>query len=146
MTGKAADKKTRGRQPVEIKLIVDEKRRRQTASKRKRGLQKKVTEYATMTGSDVLLMILTPTGKMYIHGTDQPVEVARQRKVKSKFMSILRQKKEEYDREHLKRRDLESESEAESSENEGDDKESSSSDERGDSTSSEKDSDASDSE
>lgn len=47
-----------GRRKIDITLIVDEKNRRNTFEKRRKGIEKKVKELAALSGSDILFLVL----------------------------------------------------------------------------------------
>jgi len=66
---KTADKKTRGRVKIKIELIQDRQKRCTTFSKRKAGLMKKSHELATLTGSQVMVLVASETGHIYTHAT-----------------------------------------------------------------------------
>ncbi|KAM3341087.1 agamous-like MADS-box protein AGL29 [Capsicum galapagoense] len=62
------DKKTgKGRQKIEMKLIEDNKAHIVTLSKRKKGLYKKAKKYSTLTGADVGVVLITPSGKPHFY-------------------------------------------------------------------------------
>ncbi|KAM7250577.1 hypothetical protein ACFE04_022460 [Oxalis oulophora] len=63
-----AEKKTGGRQKIEIKRIENEKHRLATFSKRKAGIFKKASELATLCGAEVGILIFSPTGKSFSYG------------------------------------------------------------------------------
>lgn len=61
-------KKTRGRQKIEIKRIVDDDARLVSFSKRKAGIMKKANELSNLCGADVGLIIFSPAGKPFAYG------------------------------------------------------------------------------
>ncbi|KAM7250271.1 hypothetical protein ACFE04_022154 [Oxalis oulophora] len=63
-----AEKKTRGRQKIEIKRIENENDRYCTFSKRKAGILKKANEIATLCGAEVGILVFSPTGKPFSYG------------------------------------------------------------------------------
>jgi len=65
------DKKTRGRVKIEIKFIEDKQKRCTTFSKRKAGLMKKSHELATLTGSQVMVLVASETGHVYTFSTEK---------------------------------------------------------------------------
>lgn len=64
---KPEDKK--GRRKIKIELIEDKSRRHITFSKRKLGIMKKAWELATLTGTQVLLLVASETGHVYTFAT-----------------------------------------------------------------------------
>jgi len=64
---KSGDKK--GRRKIKIELIEDKSRRHITFSKRKLGIMKKAWELATLTGTQVLLLVASETGHVYTFAT-----------------------------------------------------------------------------
>jgi len=59
----------KGRRKIEIKYIPDKSRRHITFSKRKAGIMKKSYELATLTGTQVLLLVASETGHVYTFAT-----------------------------------------------------------------------------
>lgn len=64
---KPQDKK--GRKKIKIELIEEKSRRHITFSKRKLGIMKKAWELATLTGTQVLLLVASETGHVYTFAT-----------------------------------------------------------------------------
>ncbi|SPO38326.1 uncharacterized protein PSFLO_03803 [Pseudozyma flocculosa] len=62
------DAKT-GRRKIKIEFIEDDARRHITFSKRKAGIMKKAYELATLTGTQVLLLVVSQTGLVYTFTT-----------------------------------------------------------------------------
>lgn len=62
------DKKT-GRRKIKIEFIQDKSRRHITFSKRKAGIMKKAYELSTLTGTQVLLLVVSETGLVYTFTT-----------------------------------------------------------------------------
>ncbi|ODV60449.1 SRF-TF-domain-containing protein, partial [Ascoidea rubescens DSM 1968] len=65
---------TGGRQPkerrkIDIKFIQDKSRRHITFSKRKAGIMKKAYELSVLTGTQVLLLVVSETGLVYTFTT-----------------------------------------------------------------------------
>ncbi|UZJ54726.1 hypothetical protein CBS101457_004046 [Exobasidium rhododendri] len=58
-----------GRRKIRIEFIEDDSRRHITFSKRKAGIMKKAYELATLTGTQVLLLIVSQTGLVYTFTT-----------------------------------------------------------------------------
>ncbi|KAG0219333.1 hypothetical protein B0O80DRAFT_384572 [Mortierella sp. GBAus27b] len=63
-TGKRA-----GRRKIKIEYIEDKSRRHITFSKRKSGIMKKAYELSTLTGTQVLLLVVSETGLVYTFTT-----------------------------------------------------------------------------
>jgi len=70
-----SQKKTRGRVKIDIEFMKDKQKRCTTFSKRKSGLMKKSYELATLTGSQVMVLVASETGHVYTYATKkfQPV-------------------------------------------------------------------------
>ncbi|KAF2745872.1 SRF-TF-domain-containing protein [Sporormia fimetaria CBS 119925] len=65
-----SDEKTgRERRKIEIKFISDKSRRHITFSKRKAGIMKKAYELSVLTGTQVLLLVVSETGLVYTFTT-----------------------------------------------------------------------------
>mmetsp|Transcript_25956 Transcript_25956/g.28861 ORF Transcript_25956/g.28861 Transcript_25956/m.28861 type:complete len:250 (+) Transcript_25956:63-812(+) len=62
-------KKKKGRRKIEIAFIEEKSRRHITFSKRKAGIMKKAYELATLTGTQVLLLVASETGHVYTFAT-----------------------------------------------------------------------------
>ncbi|ORY97636.1 hypothetical protein BCR43DRAFT_563051 [Syncephalastrum racemosum] len=58
-----------GRRKIKIEYIEDKNRRHITFSKRKSGIMKKAHELATLTGTEVLLLVVSETGLVYTFST-----------------------------------------------------------------------------
>ncbi|KAJ0980372.1 hypothetical protein J5N97_008627 [Dioscorea zingiberensis] len=63
------EKKTKGRQKIEIKKILNEDARHVTFSKRRLGLFKKASDLSTLCGADIALLVYSPSGKPYSFGS-----------------------------------------------------------------------------
>ncbi|KFY19158.1 hypothetical protein V491_04571 [Pseudogymnoascus sp. VKM F-3775] len=63
------DKPGRERRKIEIKFIADKSRRHITFSKRKAGIMKKAYELSVLTGTQVLLLVVSETGLVYTFTT-----------------------------------------------------------------------------
>jgi len=59
----------KGRRKIEIAFIENKSRRHITFSKRKAGIMKKAYELATLTGTQVLLLVASETGHVYTFAT-----------------------------------------------------------------------------
>ncbi|GJJ75008.1 pheromone receptor transcription factor [Entomortierella parvispora] len=65
---KGGNKRT-GRRKIKIEYIEDKSRRHITFSKRKSGIMKKAYELSTLTGTQVLLLVVSETGLVYTFTT-----------------------------------------------------------------------------
>ncbi|KAI9656642.1 MAG: transcription factor of the MADS box [Alyxoria varia] len=63
------DKPGRERRKIDIKFINDKSRRHITFSKRKAGIMKKAYELSVLTGTQVLLLVVSETGLVYTFTT-----------------------------------------------------------------------------
>merc|ERR1712093_368249 len=63
------DEPGRERRKIEIKFITDKSRRHITFSKRKAGIMKKAYELSVLTGTQVLLLVVSETGLVYTFTT-----------------------------------------------------------------------------
>lgn len=64
-----SDDKRKGRRKIDISFIENKSRRHITFSKRKAGIMKKAYELATLTGTQVLLLVASETGHVYTFAT-----------------------------------------------------------------------------
>ncbi|KAL7671682.1 hypothetical protein ACOME3_006583 [Neoechinorhynchus agilis] len=83
-------KKTRGRVKIEMCLIADKSRRATTFSKRKAGLMKKAYELATLTGTEVMLLVASETGHVYTFATDRLKPMIKSNAGKTLIQTCLR--------------------------------------------------------
>lgn len=67
--GPKPGKKTRGRVKINMEFIDNKLRRYTTFSKRKSGIMKKAHELATLTGTQVMLLVASETGHVYTFAT-----------------------------------------------------------------------------
>ncbi|TDL17245.1 SRF-TF-domain-containing protein, partial [Rickenella mellea] len=67
--GKPTTDKKAGRRKIKIEFIQDKSRRHITFSKRKAGIMKKAYELSTLTGTQVLLLVVSETGLVYTFTT-----------------------------------------------------------------------------
>ncbi|KAK9084248.1 hypothetical protein Scep_030719 [Stephania cephalantha] len=63
-----AKKRSKGRQKIEIKRIVQEESRQVTFSKRRSGLFKKASELSILCGVEVVIIVFSPAGKAFSFG------------------------------------------------------------------------------
>ncbi|KAI9283429.1 hypothetical protein BC943DRAFT_255946, partial [Umbelopsis sp. AD052] len=59
------------RRKIKIEYIGDKSRRQITFSKRKAGIMKKAYELATLTGTQVFLLVVSETGLVYTFATSK---------------------------------------------------------------------------
>ncbi|KAK9092156.1 hypothetical protein Syun_027067 [Stephania yunnanensis] len=64
----ANKKRSKGRQKIEIKRIVQEDSRQVTFSKRRSGLFKKASELSILCGAEVVIIVFSPAGKAFSFG------------------------------------------------------------------------------
>jgi hypothetical protein len=64
LTNRTKNKKTLGRVKIKMAYIDNKIRRYTTFSKRKTGIMKKAYELATLTGTEVMLLVASETGKI----------------------------------------------------------------------------------
>ncbi|KAK9089602.1 hypothetical protein Scep_028684 [Stephania cephalantha] len=64
----ANKKRSKGRQKIEIKRIVQEDSRQVTFSKRRSGLFKKASELSILCGVEVVIIVFSPAGKAFSFG------------------------------------------------------------------------------
>ncbi|KAI7849010.1 hypothetical protein BDC45DRAFT_449318 [Circinella umbellata] len=67
--GSKPGSKRSGRRKIKIEYIEDKSRRHITFSKRKAGIMKKAYELSTLTGTQVLLLVVSETGLVYTFTT-----------------------------------------------------------------------------
>ena len=65
-TNRNQNKKTLGRVKIKMAYIDNKIRRYTTFSKRKTGIMKKAYELATLTGTEVMLLVASETGKIIL--------------------------------------------------------------------------------
>ena len=65
----SSGKQPKERRKIEIKFIQDKSRRHITFSKRKAGIMKKAYELSVLTGTQVLLLVVSETGLVYTFTT-----------------------------------------------------------------------------
>ena len=68
---KPKEKKSRGRVKIDIEFIKDMVKRRHTFSKRRINMMKKVKELSMLTGTQVLLLVASETGRVYEFASDK---------------------------------------------------------------------------
>ncbi|KAJ3324292.1 hypothetical protein HDV06_000331 [Boothiomyces sp. JEL0866] len=85
------NKKTKGKQKIDIEYIQMKQRRQITFYKRKSGLIKKSHELHTLTGSEVLLLMVSETGHIYTYATDKLQPMISQPDSQAFIQSCLQQ-------------------------------------------------------
>ncbi|KAH8919056.1 SRF-TF-domain-containing protein, partial [Atractiella rhizophila] len=70
------------RRRIDIEYVQDRSRRHITFSKRKAGIMKKAFELSVLTGTQVLLLIVSESGLVYTYSTEklQPIVVEKEGK------------------------------------------------------------------
>ncbi|OAX37087.1 SRF-TF-domain-containing protein [Rhizopogon vinicolor AM-OR11-026] len=85
---KPKDKKA-GRRKIKIEFIQDKSRRHITFSKRKAGIMKKAYELSTLTGTQVLLLVVSETGLVYTFTTSKLQPLVTQPEGKNLIQACL---------------------------------------------------------
>ncbi|KAG0743250.1 hypothetical protein G6F57_000331 [Rhizopus arrhizus] len=78
-----------GRKKIKIEYIQDKSRRHITFSKRKAGIMKKAYELSTLTGTQVLLLVVSETGLVYTFTTPKLQPVVTKPEGKNLIQSCL---------------------------------------------------------
>ncbi|KAG1047065.1 hypothetical protein G6F43_010471 [Rhizopus delemar] len=86
--GIAPDKRS-GRRKIKIEYIDDKSRRHITFSKRKAGIMKKAYELSTLTGTQVLLLVVSETGLVYTFTTPKLQPIVAKPEGKNLIQSCL---------------------------------------------------------
>ncbi|KAG4142155.1 hypothetical protein ERO13_D06G115696v2 [Gossypium hirsutum] len=73
----SSDKKTKGKQKIEIKIIENADDRLIAFSKRRTGIYKKISELSILCGGEILFIIFSPAGKPYSFGHPSVESVAK---------------------------------------------------------------------
>ncbi|KAG4142156.1 hypothetical protein ERO13_D06G115712v2 [Gossypium hirsutum] len=73
----SSDKKTKGKQKIEIKIIENADDRLIAFSKRRTGIYKKISELSILCGAEILFIIFSPAGKPYSFGHPSVESVAK---------------------------------------------------------------------
>lgn len=88
-------KETKERRKIEIKFIQDKTRRHITFSKRKHGIMKKAYELSVLTGTQVLLLVVSETGLVYTFTTPKFQPIVTQPEGKNLIQACLNAPEEE---------------------------------------------------
>ncbi|KAK9767730.1 transcription factor of the MADS box [Basidiobolus ranarum] len=83
------NEKRSGRRKIKIEYIDDKNRRHITFSKRKAGIMKKAYELSTLTGTQVLLLVVSETGLVYTFTTPKLQPLVTQPEGKNLIQSCL---------------------------------------------------------
>ncbi|KAJ1827785.1 transcription factor of the MADS box, partial [Coemansia sp. RSA 2599] len=81
--------KRAGRRKIKIEYIEDKSRRHITFSKRKAGIMKKAYELSTLTGTQVLLLVVSETGLVYTFTTPKLQPIVTQPEGKNLIQACL---------------------------------------------------------
>ncbi|KAJ2680050.1 transcription factor of the MADS box [Coemansia spiralis] len=81
--------KRSGRRKIKIEYIEDKSRRHITFSKRKAGIMKKAYELSTLTGTQVLLLVVSETGLVYTFTTPKLQPIVTQPEGKNLIQACL---------------------------------------------------------
>ncbi|PPD88553.1 hypothetical protein GOBAR_DD14506 [Gossypium barbadense] len=73
----SSDKKTKGKQKIEIKIIENADDRLITFSKRRTGIYKKISELSILCGGEILFIIFSPDGKPFSFGHPSVESIAK---------------------------------------------------------------------
>ncbi|CAI4291144.1 AKR_collapsed_G0005570.mRNA.1.CDS.1 [Saccharomyces cerevisiae] len=93
------------RRKIEIKFIENKTRRHVTFSKRKHGIMKKAFELSVLTGTQVLLLVVSETGLVYTFSTPKFEPIVTQQEGRNLIQACLNapddeEEDEEEDDEH----------------------------------------------
>ena len=83
------EKKNKERRKIEIKFIQNKARRHITFSKRKHGIMKKAWELSVLTGTQVLLLVVSETGLVYTFTTPKLQPLVTQTEGKELIQACL---------------------------------------------------------
>ncbi|AGO10550.1 AaceriABR098Cp [[Ashbya] aceris (nom. inval.)] len=92
---KAEQPQQKERRKIEIKFIQDKTRRHITFSKRKHGIMKKAYELSVLTGTQVLLLVVSETGLVYTFTTPKFQPIVTQPEGKNLIQACLNAPEEE---------------------------------------------------
>lgn len=91
----------RERRKIEIKFIQDKSRRHITFSKRKAGIMKKAYELSVLTGTQVLLLVVSETGLVYTFTTPKLQPLVTKTEGKNLIQACLNASDDASDNEEL---------------------------------------------
>ncbi|EDO15738.1 hypothetical protein Kpol_1073p26 [Vanderwaltozyma polyspora DSM 70294] len=100
------DGSTKERRKIEIKFIENKTRRHVTFSKRKHGIMKKAFELSVLTGTQVLLLVVSETGLVYTFSTPKFEPIVTQQEGRNLIQACLNapdeeEEEEENDHQHI---------------------------------------------
>ncbi|KAI8646027.1 hypothetical protein BD408DRAFT_337729 [Parasitella parasitica] len=87
--GSGIPDKRSGRRKIKIEYINDKSRRHITFSKRKAGIMKKAYELSTLTGTQILLLVVSETGLVYTFTTPKLQPLVTKSEGKNLIQSCL---------------------------------------------------------
>ncbi|CCD23162.1 transcription factor MCM1 NDAI_0B01280 [Naumovozyma dairenensis CBS 421] len=90
---------TKERRKIEIKFIENKTRRHVTFSKRKHGIMKKAFELSVLTGTQVLLLVVSETGLVYTFSTPKFEPIVTQQEGRNLIQACLNAPDEEEEEE-----------------------------------------------
>ncbi|CCD23712.1 uncharacterized protein NDAI_0C00510 [Naumovozyma dairenensis CBS 421] len=90
---------TKERRKIEIKFIENKTRRHVTFSKRKHGIMKKAFELSVLTGTQVLLLVVSETGLVYTFSTPKFEPIVTQQEGRNLIQACLNVPDEEEEEE-----------------------------------------------
>lgn len=93
------DGSTKERRKIEIKFIENKTRRHVTFSKRKHGIMKKAFELSVLTGTQVLLLVVSETGLVYTFSTPKFEPIVTQQEGRNLIQDCLNAPDEEEEEE-----------------------------------------------
>ncbi|KAI8344492.1 hypothetical protein BC941DRAFT_323601, partial [Chlamydoabsidia padenii] len=82
-------KKRSGKRKIKIEYIEDKAKRHITFSKRKAGIMKKAYELSTLTGTQILLLVVSETGLVYTFTTPKLQPIVTNPEGKTMIQSCL---------------------------------------------------------
>lgn len=95
------------RRKIEIKFIENKTRRHVTFSKRKHGIMKKAFELSVLTGTQVLLLIVSETGLVYTFSTPKFEPIVTQQEGRNLIQACLNAPDEDEEEEEEEEQDAE---------------------------------------
>ncbi|CAL9735230.1 pheromone receptor transcription factor [Monosporozyma servazzii] len=97
--GSAGGNNSKERRKIEIKFIENKTRRHVTFSKRKHGIMKKAFELSVLTGTQVLLLVVSETGLVYTFSTPKFEPIVTQQEGRNLIQACLNAPDEEEEEE-----------------------------------------------
>ncbi|EDO14598.1 hypothetical protein Kpol_262p3 [Vanderwaltozyma polyspora DSM 70294] len=99
-TGNGSGVQQKERRKIEIKFIENKTRRHVTFSKRKHGIMKKAFELSVLTGTQVLLLVVSETGLVYTFSTPKFEPIVTQQEGRNLIQACLNAPDEEEEEEN----------------------------------------------